>query len=155
VVIHYPFDPRFGQAVTVVHRRQFAGAEHMVVVQRDGTLALMPAWMSEEAARSITLTTCPRLSVERLMELRRQLDSLQASRGNRPHKEEAIMRARPNRQRDLFEEDRPAAEAPTTVRVTLIRLIEELLVEATGDGSVEPRADGNAAREAGHEQDHA
>jgi hypothetical protein len=55
----------------------------------------------------------------------------------------------------LFEEDRPAAEVPTTVRVTLIRLIEALLVEAVADGSVEPRADGNAAREAGHEQDHA
>jgi hypothetical protein len=65
------------------------------------------------------------------------------------------MRAGPSRQRDLFEEDRPAAEVPTTVRVTLIRLIEELLVEAIVDGSVEPRADGNAAREARHEQDHA
>ena len=65
------------------------------------------------------------------------------------------MRAGPSRQRDLFEEDQPAAEVPTTVRVTLIRLIEALLVEAVADGSVEPRADGNAAREAWHEQDHA
>ncbi len=65
------------------------------------------------------------------------------------------MRAGPSRQRDLFEEDRPAAEVPTTVRVTLIRLIEELLVEAIVDVSVEPKADGNAAREARHEQDHA
>lgn len=65
------------------------------------------------------------------------------------------MRAEPSRQRDLFEEDQPAAEVPTTVRATLIRLIEELLVEAVADGSVELRADGNAAREAGHEQDHA
>jgi hypothetical protein len=65
------------------------------------------------------------------------------------------MGAGPSRQRDLFEEDRPAAEVPTTVRVTLIRLIEELLVEAVVDGSVAPRADGNAAREAGDEQDHA
>jgi hypothetical protein len=65
------------------------------------------------------------------------------------------MRAGPSRQRDLFEEDQAAAEVPTTVRATLIGLIEELLVEATGDGSVEPRVDDNAAREAGHEQDHA
>jgi hypothetical protein len=64
------------------------------------------------------------------------------------------MRAGPSRQRDLFEEDRPAAEVSTAVRVTLIRLIEELLVEAMVDGSVEPRDVGNAAREAGHEQDH-
>ena len=65
------------------------------------------------------------------------------------------MRAGPSRQRDLYEEDRPAAEVPTTVRVTLIRLIEELLVEAIVDASVEPKADGNAAREARHEQYHA
>ena len=81
VVIHYPFHPRFGQSVEVVHRRRFAGAEHLVVVQRDGTLALIPAWMSEETARSAALTACPRLSVDRLMDLRRQLDSLHASRG--------------------------------------------------------------------------
>jgi hypothetical protein len=65
------------------------------------------------------------------------------------------MRAGPSRQRNLFEEHRPAAEVPTTVRMTLIRLIEELLVEAVVDGSIEPRADGSAAGEAGHEQDHA
>jgi hypothetical protein len=65
------------------------------------------------------------------------------------------MRAGPSRQRDLFEEEQAAAEVPATVRVTLIRLTEELPVEAIGDGSVEPRADGNGAREAGHEQDHA
>jgi hypothetical protein len=75
--------------------------------------------------------------------------------GNRPRKEEAIMRAGPSRQRDLFEEDQAAAEVPTGVRATLIGLIEELLVEAITDGSVEPRVDGNAVREAGHEQDHA
>ncbi len=44
-------------------------------------LNLVPAWMSAEIARSAVLTACPRLSVDRLMELRRQLDSLQASRG--------------------------------------------------------------------------
>jgi hypothetical protein len=65
------------------------------------------------------------------------------------------MLAGPSRQRDLFEEDQPAAEVPTTARMTLIRLIEELLVEAIVDGSVEPRADGKAAREARHEQDRA
>ena len=74
MVIHYPFHPRFGQSVEVVNRRLFAGSEHLVVVQRDGTLALFPAWMSAEIARSATLTACPRLSVDRLMELRRQLE---------------------------------------------------------------------------------
>ena len=36
----------------VEHRKRFAGEEHLVVVQPDGTLALIPAWMSEETARS-------------------------------------------------------------------------------------------------------
>jgi hypothetical protein len=65
-----------------------------------------------------------------------------------------MMRARSSRQRDLFEEDQPAMEVPTTVRVTIIRLIEVLLVEAIVEGNVESRGDGNAAREARHEQDH-
>jgi hypothetical protein len=50
------------------------------------------------------------------------------------------MRAEASRQRDLFEKDQPAAEVPTTARVTLVRLIEELLVEAIVDGSVEEAA---------------
>jgi hypothetical protein len=36
--------------VQVEHRKRFAGEEHLVVVQPDGTLALIPAWMSEETA---------------------------------------------------------------------------------------------------------
>jgi hypothetical protein len=37
--------------VQVEHRKRFAGEDHLVVVQPDGTLALIPAWMSEETAR--------------------------------------------------------------------------------------------------------
>jgi hypothetical protein len=36
--------------VQVMHRKRFAGKDHLVVVQPDGTLALIPSWMSEEAA---------------------------------------------------------------------------------------------------------
>ena len=42
--------------VQVEHRKRFAGEDHLVVVQPDGTLALIPAWMSEDIARSATLT---------------------------------------------------------------------------------------------------
>ena len=79
VRIHYPFHPRCGQMVPVTFRRQFAGEEHLVVVQPDGTLALVPSWMAEAAAGSATLTTCPRLSIGRLVELRTRLDTLLAS----------------------------------------------------------------------------
>ena len=49
------------------------------------------------------------------------------------------MRPTPSRQRDLFEEDKPTAQVPTTLTVTLVRRIGELLVEAIGDSSVKPR----------------
>jgi hypothetical protein len=64
------------------------------------------------------------------------------------------MRPRPNRQRDLFQEEQPTAQVPTTLKATLVRRIGELLVEAIGDGSVKARTGDNAASEAGHEQDH-
>jgi hypothetical protein len=54
-LILYPFHPRAGQMVQVEHRKRFAGEDHLAVVQSDGTLALIPAWMSEDIARSATL----------------------------------------------------------------------------------------------------
>jgi hypothetical protein len=82
VRIHYPFHPRKGQVVSVSFRRRFAGEDHLVVVQPDGTLALIPSWMAEESAGSTILTASPRLVVGRLLELRTRLDALLAcSRG--------------------------------------------------------------------------
>lgn len=82
VRIHYPFHPRRGQLVSVMFRRRFAGEDHLVVVQPDGTLALIPSWMSDETAASAIITATPRLSVSRLLELRTRLDALLAcSRG--------------------------------------------------------------------------
>ena len=57
--LYYRFHPRAGQLITVVHAKRFAGKDHLVVVQPDGTLALIPAWMSGEAARSATVTSRP------------------------------------------------------------------------------------------------
>ncbi|MBI3387365.1 MAG: hypothetical protein HY027_06450 [Deltaproteobacteria bacterium] len=65
------------------------------------------------------------------------------------------MRPTPSRQHDLFEEDKPTAQVPSTLTATLVRRIGELLVEAIGDGSVKARTGDHAASEAGHEQDHA
>ena len=65
--------------VQVEHRKRFAGEDHLVVVQPDGTLALIPAWMSEETARSTAITGTPCLSIDRLVELRVRLDALLAS----------------------------------------------------------------------------
>ncbi|MBN8979009.1 MAG: hypothetical protein J0I08_21300 [Rhizobiales bacterium] len=65
--------------VQVEQRKRFAGEDHLVVLQPDGTLALIPAWMSEETARSTAITSSPCLSVDRLVELRVRLDALLAS----------------------------------------------------------------------------
>jgi hypothetical protein len=64
------------------------------------------------------------------------------------------MRPRPNRQRDLFEEEEATAPIPTILKNTLVRRLGELLVDAIGDRSVKARTDDNAASEAGHEQDY-
>ena len=42
VLILYPFHPRTQQMVQVQHSKRFAGEDHLVVVQPDGTLA--PGW---------------------------------------------------------------------------------------------------------------
>ena len=81
VRIFYPFHPRAGQMVHVEYRRRFAGEDHLVVTQPDGTLALVPAWMSDEPARAAAITTSPCLSVDRLVELRARLDTLLPSVG--------------------------------------------------------------------------
>jgi hypothetical protein len=63
--------------VRVEHRKRFAGEDHLVVVQPDGTLALIPAWMSEDIASAATLTASPCLVFGRLVELRARIDALE------------------------------------------------------------------------------
>jgi hypothetical protein len=65
------------------------------------------------------------------------------------------MRSRQTRQRDLFEKNRATAEIPAARRMTLVRLIERLLVEAVAECEAAAQADGLEKREAGNEQDHA
>jgi hypothetical protein len=153
VRIHYPFHPRAGQMVQVVHRKRFAGEAHLVVVQPDGTLALIPAWMAEETAGAATLTKIPRLSVGRLIELRGRIDALLASAsGALPQSggaEHASTTATTTRS-----EERKTPEVPAQLRNATVRLIEDLLVEALDSGSTQPAAT-TETKEAAHEQDHA
>jgi hypothetical protein len=76
------------------------------------------------------------------------------SAGNRPRKQEAIMRAKPNGQRDLFEEQKASTRVPTTLKATLVNRIGALLVEAIGNTSVKARPYESTASGTGHEQDH-
>src|SRR3954453_20756663 len=77
--ISYPHHPRFGQIVVVLGAKQHAGVVHLVIRQPDGTLSLVPRWMTEAAASSCELRQAPRLSVERLSDLRCLVDALLAS----------------------------------------------------------------------------
>ena len=122
--------------VQVEHRKRFAGEDHLVVVQPDGTLALIPAWMSEAKARSATLTASPRLAVGRLVELRARIDALIASQGGAwppheggDHATKTPLAAEPVRGGSQDAGYSGVAES------TLVRLIEGLLVEALADGA--------------------
>lgn len=66
------------------------------------------------------------------------------------------MQPRHHLQPSLFEEDRKRPDIPASLRRTLVRLIEGLLVEALVDGAnIETGTPTTETREAAHEQDHA
>ena len=79
VRITYPHHPRCGQAVAVLGSKRHAGSSHFVVRQPDGTLSLLPSWMTESAASANRMHSPPRLPVERLVDLRCLVDALLAS----------------------------------------------------------------------------
>ena len=74
VRIHYPFHPRAGQMVQVVARSSHGGVAELTIVQCDGTLAKVPAWMTEERAREAVVVRDPALPVAALLEVRAMLD---------------------------------------------------------------------------------
>ena len=90
-----------GQMVQVEHRKRFAGEDHLVVVQPDGTLALIPSWMSggdgslchSHHVPSVVGRTARRAARANSM----RFSPLQA--GHRPRVKEAIMQPRHHLQR--------------------------------------------------------
>ena len=75
VRIYYPFHPRAGQAAEVVARAVHGGVSHLTIVQGDGTLAKIPAWMTEKAAGTASIVEFPALSIAALFEVRAVLES--------------------------------------------------------------------------------
>ena len=59
--------------------KRHAGSNHFVVRQPDGTLSLLPSWMTESAASANGMHFPPRLPIERLVDLRCLVDALLAS----------------------------------------------------------------------------
>jgi Family of unknown function (DUF5372) len=79
VVVQYPYHPLTGQSVLVVGETEHGGSRHLIVRKSDGAKLLLPAWMTFREAGSVTILSCPRLSVSRLIELRALVDRLMAS----------------------------------------------------------------------------
>src|SRR5271166_6921053 len=48
--IHYPFHPRCGETVLILRRYAYRGTDLVVIPQPDGSVACIPAWMTQESA---------------------------------------------------------------------------------------------------------
>jgi hypothetical protein len=91
VVVRYPYHPLTGQSVLVVGETEHGGALHLIVRKSDGAKLLLPAWMTFPESRGKILS-CPRLSVNRLLDLRALLDRLMVS--SSPHHHRARRRTK-------------------------------------------------------------
>jgi hypothetical protein len=82
--------------VGVLGCKQHGGEEHFIVRQPDGTLMLLPAWMTNPDAGAFRIISDPRLPVNRLSHLRILIDLLLAS----PKRESARARGSEGSVRD-------------------------------------------------------
>jgi hypothetical protein len=78
-MVSYPFHPLVGQSVLVIGDKEHAGTRHLIIRGPDGAKILLPEWMTFPHAGTIRTLSCPRLCVNRLVELRALLDRLMAS----------------------------------------------------------------------------
>ena len=77
--VTYPFHPLVGQSVLVVGAIEHGGARHLIIRKPSDGSRFLPEWMTSPTAGATAIVSCPRLSVNRLVELRTLLDRLMAS----------------------------------------------------------------------------
>ena len=77
--VHYPYHPQFGEAVIVKRRLVTHDVEMAVILQPDGSLACLPAWMLAESAAQHRVCQSPTISLAFLQSLRVEIDALLAS----------------------------------------------------------------------------
>jgi len=75
VQVRYAFHPRIGEEIIVVGRQRYCGEPAYVGRQLDGSLALVPIWMTEEAAAAMAVVDMPRFALTCLRDLRREIDA--------------------------------------------------------------------------------
>src|SRR6516164_7512550 len=77
---------RVFQHQRVVGEPEHGGSRHLIIRKpSDGAKCLLPEWMPSPAAGVIRIVSCPRLSVNRLVELRGLIDRLMASSPSGKH----------------------------------------------------------------------
>src|SRR3981081_1229429 len=74
--IPYRFHPRYGETVLVTRRLERSGVEFVVVRQPDGSLACLPAWMTQDATAQFVISEEPCFSLDILRSLRIAGDAL-------------------------------------------------------------------------------
>src|SRR5258708_36204131 len=74
--ICYPFHPRCGESVLFARQYTYRGSELVVILQPDGSVACIPAWMTHESAARHQLRAEPRFSLDVLRSLRSEADAL-------------------------------------------------------------------------------
>lgn len=73
--MRYAFHPRAGEELIVAGRQRYCGEPAYVGRQLDGSLALVPIWMTEEPAALMAIIDKPRFPLMCLRDLRRELDA--------------------------------------------------------------------------------
>ena len=79
VVVRYPHHPLAGQRIAVIRCLKFAHVPHFVIQGPDGCRALLPVWMTEHCAASLSLVEPPRLSIDALQALCRLINAQASS----------------------------------------------------------------------------
>src|SRR6266446_10489129 len=74
--ICYPFHPRCGESVLFARQYTYRGSELVVILQPDGSVACIPAWVTHESAARHQLRAEPRFSLDVLRSLRAEIDAV-------------------------------------------------------------------------------
>ncbi len=131
--IYYPFHPRCGETVLILRRYAYRGTELVVIPQPDGSVACIPAWMTNEAAAHFKLSAEPRFSLEILRCLRAEIDALLGfSSPTRRWRKKAMARKTgdlENPQLGLFDREEPSVALTLARKTQLAMLVEALLIE--------------------------
>ena len=123
------------------------GSRHLTLRSGDGPSFLVPAWMIDPAAASISIIDVPRLSLACLVELRAFLDlGLASAVGTISPREAPMAKHGTSTQTDLFETRSGDMALAPAERTKALQQLQTLLTEAMATWGVRP--------EAGDDQDH-